>query len=486
MNTRAFIGRHVAAVLDAAERTLARRSLSTYGRNISADEDRLLPQSDRDEVVNRCHDLRRNNPIVTGACDRIMDNVVGPEIIMQARTDSDVWNDTAERWLKDWGAAIDPAGSMSFTDAARLTVTARLYDGEIFHQPNPDGCISLIESERVRPPQNPKDGDKAYRLEAGTGRVTRWLVHSRDKGGELTGKHEEKWVEGVFHCARRWRPDQIRGWPDLSSVANIVTDIHEINGANLKKVKMGAMAAWVFSKGQSGAKLQGRGPMGDTAGSQPLAKFKDGMIYEIESGATLNPFNNNQPGGEYAPFVELNLRLVGMALGLPYEFLLLYFGGGNFASSKASLLQAYKTIQGWQSWLDAKYIRPVVAWRIAKAIRDRELPPAPVDANGKSQFGKWEWQVPGVEWIDPQNAIQTEMQEVRIGANTMYRVCGRRGLDARDTAVANARYLKMLDEVGKAEGVDPARLHNIQIPGQTPAVAQPDPQKTDKEDKDNE
>jgi capsid protein len=259
----------------------------------------------------------------------------------------------------------------------------------------------------------------------------------------------------------------------LATIANMATDIHEINNANLRKNKMGAMAAWTYTKGQSGGGLQGRTAATSSTG-QPLQKFKEGQIYELEQGSTLAPFLNNQPGAEYAPFMEFNLRMIGMALGLPYEFLLLYFGGGNFASSKASLLQAYKTIETWQAWLESEFLLPVTIWRIAKAVADRELDPAPVDADGVSELGRWEWQRPGVEWIDPQNAIQTEMQEVRIGASDMYAVCARRGRDAEETARKNARYLKMLDRVGIEEGIDPARLHNIQIPGQTPAVAEPE------------
>jgi len=42
----------------------------------------------------------------------------------------------------------------------------------------------------------------------------------------------------------------------------------------------------------------------------------------------------------------------------------------------------------------------------------------------------------------------------------------------------------MLDRVGKEEGVDPARLHNIQIPGQTPTAAAPVPKpETDDDEK---
>lgn len=400
-----------------------------------------------------------------------MDNVVGPEIIMQARTSSESWNRTAERWLRNWMSAIDPAQRTSFTEAAQMTVTARLYNGEVFHQPTKDGYINLIEAERIRAPQSGQEYPAGYRVDQATGRVVAWLVHTRDRNGQFGLPHAETWVPDLIHCARRWRPDQVRGWPDLASVANIATDIGEINSANLRKYKMGAITAWTFEKGQSGAKLQGRTATPETAGSQPLAKFKEGQIYEIESGAELKPFVNNQPGSEYAPFVELNLRLVGMALRIPYEFLLCYFGGSNFASSKTALLQTYRTVLSWQSWTARRFILPVVSWRVAKAIAERELPPAPVDADGVSEWARWEWQLPSTDWIDPQNMVQSEMQEVRIGAISMWDVCARRGRDAEDVARLNARYLKMLARVAAENGVDPAALHNIQIPGQTPTAA---------------
>lgn len=464
--------RYLATALDAAERSVGRRQLSYYGRAVNASEDYLVPQADLDTCRQRCKDLRRNNPIISGAIDRIVDNVVGSKITMQARTSSPAWNQQAEEWLDGWMAKTDPEGFTSFTDAGRLTVAARLYDGEIFHQPTPTGQLAIIEAERVRESQDPKQKTPVpgARLDPVTGAVTAWCVHSRDIYGQFGMKHAEQWVPGLIHCARRWRPDQRRGYPDLAVVANIVTDLNEINSANLRKSKMGALAAWVYEKATSGGSLQGR-TTPESAGAQPLHKFQEGQIYEVPFGSKLSPFQNNQPGSEYQPFVELNLRLVGMALGLPYEFLLLYFGGGNFASSKASLLQAYKTIETWQAWLETSYIFPAVSWRVSKAIRDRELPPAPVDARGVSEWSKWEWQRPGVEWIDPQNAIQTEMQEVRIGASDMYAVCARRGRDAEETARANARYLKMLERVATEEGVDQAALHNIQIPGQTPPPA---------------
>ena len=467
----------MAAVLDAAERSIGRRDLSFFGRESHGSEDRLVPQWDRDKVIFRCHDLRRNNPIVSGATGRIVENVVGPRVRLQARTSSAEWNDRAEHWMNNWSACIDPGERLSLTDGAKLTVAAGLYDGEIMHHPTPEGQIAIIESTRIR---DSKENKKPYILDK-NGKILKWNVQNRnDKGG--FDQKEDNWVSGIIHCARRWRPDQIRGWPELAVVANIVTDLNEINSAQLRKNKISALAAWVYERGQSGGSLTGRTVT--PSGGQSLHKFQEGQIYEIEKGSKLGQFVNNQPGAEYTPFVELNLRLVGMALGIPYEFLLMYFGGGSFSSSKASLLQAYKTIEGWQEWVEFSYIIPVTQYRINKAIKDRELPPAPVDKYGVSEWKKWEWQRPSVDWIDPQNAIQTEMQEVRMGATTMYEVCSKRGHCAEEVARSNARYLKMIDRIASEEGVSANRLHDIQIPGQTPLAPEENPKEdADKKDK---
>ena len=121
----------LSAILDAADRSRGRRDLSYFGRATPGDEDRLMPQSDRDTTAQRCHDMRRNNPVISGACDRVTDNVVGAEIIMQARTSDPGWNAKAERWLKNWSRAIDPERRTSLTTAATpWPYTAKVPPGE--------------------------------------------------------------------------------------------------------------------------------------------------------------------------------------------------------------------------------------------------------------------------------------------------------------------------------------------------------------------
>ena len=455
------------SILDAALESTARMSLRLMGRDINADEDHLLPQDDRDTAVNRCHDLRRNNPVAAGAAEGLADNVAGSRIMLQARTGDPAWNAQAEAWFKAWSGACETSGRCNFAEVVRHAVRARLFDGELFLVPQPDGRLTLVESQRVRP--GPGD-TQAYRLDA-DGRVTAWRVAERDpRSGDVTDFTPAEWIPDAFHVAWRWRPDQVRGWPQLATVANAMQDLGEINAANLKKYKMGALAAWTLT---GGGRLKTRTQKTNTA--HPLAAFRDGMIYELDDGQSLQPFNNNQPGGEYAPFVEINLRLIGMALRLPYEFLLQYFGGGTFASSKAALEQVHMTVSAWQDWLEDSLIKPVMAWRVARAIADREIPPAPVDAQGRSEWDKWEWQRPAMMWLDPQAAIQAEMQEIRIGVKTLTAAAAERGLDLEETLRQRAAELRLAAEIESAYGLAAGSLSNIEIPGQTP-TPQPQPE----------
>lgn len=462
------------SILDAALEQTARMSLRLMGRDVNADEDRLLPQSDRDMAVNRCHDLRRNNPVAAGVSEGLADNVAGSRIILQARTSDPAWNAEAEAWFRAWAGACETSGRENFAGVVRHAVRARMFDGELFLVPQPDGRLTLVESQRVRP--GPGGDGLAYEVD-GDGRVTAWRVCDRDpRTGEVTDTSPSRMVRDAFHVAWRWRPDQVRGWPQLATVANAMQDLGEINAANLKKYKMGALAAWTLT---GGGRLKGRTTRtGQTEGTHPLMSFQDGMIYELDEGQQLQPFQNTQPGGEYAPFVELNLRLIGMALRLPYEFLLMYFGGATFSASKSALLQVQTTLGSWQDWLEDTLIRPVVAWRVAHAIADGELPPAPVDARGRSEWDRWQWQRPAVLWLDPQAAVQAEMQEVTMGVRTLAEAAAERGRDLEETLRERARELRLCATIEAENNLPAGSLSRIQIPGQTPAP-EPAPAETE-------
>lgn len=449
----------IRSFFDSALESTARASLRVLGRLDLGSEDHILPQDDRDMVLARTHDLRRNNPVASGVMKAMIDNVLGSRLVFQARTSNAEWNRKAEKFFRRWALSASTDGRFDLGGIFAQCVNARLFDGELLLVPAPDGTLTLVEAERLRPEVGEK---QAYKLDK-YGRVTQWSIANRDDNGLIGSNPSRTIIRDAIHVAWRTRPDQVRGWPELATVANTMADIGEINAANLKKYKMGALNAWVLS---GGGQLKGRNNR-SAGGTRSLAEFKDGSIFELEQGQSLQSFQNNSPGGEYAPFVQINVQLISMALRLPYEFLLMYFAGSNFSASRTALLQAGKTIRSWQDWL-WPYMQRVIAWRIAKAIGDGDLPPAPVDADSRSEWDRWEWTRPALDWIDPQSAIQSEQEELRLGVTTLSDVAAARGRDLEETLERKARDLKLVIDVAERTGVSVAALSDNQIPGQKP------------------
>ena len=105
------------------------------------------------------------------------------------------------------------------------------------------------------------------------------------------------------------------------------------------------------------------------------------------------------------------------------------------------------------------------------SIPQKELPPAPVDARGRSEWDRWTWQRPAMMWLDPQAAVQAEMQEIRIGVKTLNQAAAERGLDLEETLRERAREISLCRSIEAENGLQPGSLSDIQIPGQTPAPA---------------
>jgi len=126
------------------------------------------------------------------------------------------------------------------------------------------------------------------------------------------------------------------------------------------------------------------------------------------------------------------LRLIGSAIGVPYEFLLLDFSDSNFSASRSALLQTHRTFTGWQEWITSQFLQRLWNWRIAKAIKNGELPAAPLDPMGRSTWYKVNWGYPSFGWIDPNAEALSEQREFNLGKRTMHDICSKAGRDFED------------------------------------------------------
>lgn len=453
--------------------------------SFAQDEDRATTEIGREYNRLECRDLIRNDPVVSGIVKRFADNVVGSGIMPQAKTSDTDWNDEAEAFFNEWSKIADYRQRLTLWDIQRLIVNARMTDGEVGFVLVKNGQLQPIEAERIRQPSTPNDAGfiDGLRLTE-TGIKTGYAIHRRDKlSGMFTGNDFEIIAASDFkHVTNAFRFDQLRGIPELGPVVNSIKDLGEYVNATLLKAKNEAKRFYtVENEAGTYTGLPRRTDTEDTS-STPIQNVQTGEIHYLRKGEKMNEIGNVTPGQTFDPFVEKMLRMIGASLGLPYEFVLLDFSQGSFSSSRAALMQTYRTFENWQQWLIIGFLQPIWNWRIAKAIKDGDLRMAPVDSRGVSEWYKVQWQTPEYEWIDPQAEAQARTIEIAAGASSLTQWTRKKGRDAQDvlkekgTDIANA--IKIAADINEQHGtaITWKDLITLGMPGQVTGGQEAKPQ----------
>ena len=456
-----------------------------YSRRVDKDEESLLGKWDRNTLLLKCRNLRRNDAITAGIVERFSDNVVGSGIKPQAKTSDTKWNDEAEAFWNNWAKVCDVRQRVDMRSFEKLVTEERLLSGDCGFVMTKGGQLQPVEAGRIATPDelrgkgNIVDGVKVH---AKTGISLGYYVFGRDANGAVdTASKNWDFVpsSNFIFVMKPNRFDQVRGIPELAPIVNSVQYVHDLQMSTLEKAKMDSYKAWFIGSdnnngpGNLGARNASKGVDGDT-----YEKQLSGQTIYGNSGDEVKSLASNTPNPQYVAFMEKSLRIIGSALGLPYEFVLLDFSKGSFSSSRAALLQTYRTFTDWQEWLTRTFLQRVWNWRIAKAIKAGELRQAPIGANGVSEWFKVEWSFPEFGWVDPQNEAQANLLEWQLGTNTITQMNRKKGKDVEDVFAEKAKELSYAQRVAdEANALTPGlnlTRHDIisaQIPGQTqPAV----------------
>ena len=443
---------------DAGKSTRHRTTKAGYV-SFSSDEDTAVTQTGRENIRLECRDLRRNNAVVAGICERFADNVVGSGITPQAKTSNPEWNAKAEAFFGEWAKIADYRQRLNLWDIQRLIVQSRLTDGETGFVLVKNGQLQPVEAERIRQPDPGAAGIIDGVAVNANGIRTGYYIHNRDpQSGMFTGKDFTLVPASDFkHCMRAIRFDQVRGIPELAPVVNAIKDLGDYVDATLEKARGEAKRFYTVENAAGAPTTLADRLEAGADGSTTLQKVESGEIHYLRTGEKLNNVGSDTPGDNFDPFTERVLRMIGSALGLPYEFVLLDFSEGSFSSSRAALLQTYRTFQNWQAWIINGFLQPVWNWRIAKAIKDGQLDPAPIDWRGVSEWYKVQWQVPEFGWVDPQAEAQSNTIEISSGVSSLTQWARKKGFDAEE----------MLKEKGRdiANAVRISAEINAEYPG---------------------
>lgn len=420
------------------------RPMAIFRGTSPIDEDRQIGSFDRSTLRMECANLYRNNPIVRGAVERYADNVVGAGIIPQAKTSDPAWNRNAERLFNEWTKVADFRQRVHFRQLQRMTVISRMLSGEALFVMTDGGQLQPIEADRLVTPRriaNDPQVVEGVRIDS-SGIILGYYIGTRDNTGRVDNENP-RYVrkENVIHVASPYRPDQLRGIPELAPVVTTLSDLNMLQSATLQKAKLDANNGVAIKTAEGAAKMPTTGLRNNTPNANktldPQYETINGLrVFYIRPGEDVQSLASNTPGNSYVPYNEFLLRLVGSSIGLPSEMLLLDFRQSSFSSNKAAMAQVYRTFTNWNYWLVESLMQRVWNWRIAKFINDGLLDPAPVDDRGVSEWYRVEWSQPDYSYLDPEGSIDAKMKEWNLGIGSISQFARLRGSDGEDALTA--------------------------------------------------
>jgi capsid protein len=403
------------------------RKMQSFNRSRPGSEEGVLNQRDRLALMLEGADLYRNS-VVSGAINRFADYAVCYGLPPTAQTSDTGWNRLAESWWNDiYVGTADFRQQADLYDMQKLTLTSRLWAGGCGYILLSNGQIEPIEYERIRTPD-------AYRVDdlvvQGVRRTSQGIVVGfyvcprRGNGSVDTTKYRYIKAENFIHCYKPWRFDQLLGVPDLAPLIEKMRDYDETDNYIINKIKNEAMRLVAFSRKDGGQAAGNAGFRGFTKTDEngkkrDVKKQEWGMEFDLPQGDEMELLEGKTPSQGSIDYLEHTLRIISACFGVPYEFLLLMFKEGSYSTHRAASLHAAHAFSLCTDWLSKTMMNRLWSWRIAKAIKEGTLPPAPVNEAGVSQWWKVEWIEPYFESNDPDKQANGDKTTLEIGTESV-------------------------------------------------------------------
>ena len=429
-----------------------RRHHPPFLTSFERDEDRSMGDYERRALRLIIREMRRNLGLVFGALNRFANGVVGTGLTPLPKTRDKEWNNAAAHFWTQYQKVCDYRQRLHGWEIQRLIVKARMADGEGALALIDNGQVQPIEGERIATPTAKKAEENEKILQGF--RLTREgiplgvFVCGRDASGHVDRKNYEYIrMDNLLYAAVVERFDALRGVPSLASVTNYFRDKGEFTAATLFKAKLDAFMGWAVQSDedvQASNVADRTAAQTETGNDVRVEKHDQGEIWYLPRDSEIKSLASTTPNQQHDSFTKNIMREISMSLDIPSEVLMMNLGEASFSGGRGIMMLAYNTWRIWRYWLVNEAIQPWWNWRIAKAIKEQDIPPAPVDEAGVSEWYKVNWQPPEETWLDPRGEAAANKAEVELGTNSVARICLGRGttedqlFDEKESSIANA------------------------------------------------
>jgi capsid protein len=480
-----------------------------WGEQVPRSEDALVGVWDQRQLRQICKRLYRNCDIVRIGVNRMADHVCGAYGFMpDARTTDQAWNIAAERnWARKARFASDD-DRMSDAEISRMLERLYWTDGDAFIVKTADGKRRCYEGENCFTPDDKKT-DKTVvngvKLDA-NGKPTGYYIHERGTDGSFGGVTKYQFIpaESCHHWFDPYRFAMYRGIPGMAPSVDTMRHISDGTQAVLRKWQQDGILTWLLKTAGGVNKLGGM--IGRSEANKPqstgkpqyIPLDKGGQVLVLDSlnAEGLESFESKTPGQQFEPFVTFNVRKFCALLGLPYEFIMLDASKGNFSQAVFGVPLAKRTLEVRQ----AHHAKPLTWWwciQTADAMAAGEIPYAPVDDSGRSQWDEIEWVPPSMEWASPLREASAENMQLASGRKTFGGMARESGERLEDLWMRRGREaalrIKIAKQISAEEGVEvtPDMIATVVVTGgpasaTTPATENEEDSDETEEDSDAE
>ncbi len=443
-----------------AKRMMARDSIAAYGgayktarrgrtqsENFAASDGSanadILP--DLGVIRRQSRELARNQPLAAGALKTVRTNVIGTGINVQSRLDRDIlklseeqvqdWQRKAEREFKLWSKECDISRSQVFKQLQTLVFGNSCLSGDVFvvrrykkYAGDTYGLkLQVIEADRVSNPDREMDNAKiAGGVEVNTyGAALAYHVTNIHPGDYHVDK-PLKWTrlpafdaDGnrlVLHLFNKDRPDQVRGVPYLAPVIELFKQLERYTDAEIQAAVISSFFT-VFVRSELGdVDLE---PASHDDDSLNGTKLGTGMIVKLADGEDVTIADPSRPNPNFGPFVSAVLRQIGVALELPYEFLIKHFEA-SYSASRAAIEMAYQFFLSIRQWFVDTFCQSVYEWVIEEAVAQGRLhaPGFFTDPIIRQAYCGAEWIGNARISLDPDKEAKANKKWIEMGVKT--------------------------------------------------------------------
>jgi len=172
------------------------------------------------------------------------------------------------------------------------------------------------------------------------------------------------------------------------------------------------------------------------------------MISHLAAGEDVKFATPTRPGGTFGTFVEVLLREIGAASGLPYELVAKDFSKVNYSSARAAMLEARKFFKAYQSWMAEAFLQPVWEMVMLESWLRNMLPNEDLVGEDGAEWSRAMWVPPPQGYVDPVKEVKAAKDAIDAKLSTHQKEAAAQGEDWEELFEQQAKENEKAESLG--------------------------------------